>query len=99
MTPLQLQVAEVQALNPLVRRLRLQAGGGGTLPGCTAGALLQVLLPKNDFPQQPGNGPVLLREGEIDHRDHVLSAHEKAAGNVIQICVSRAKGSRLVLDL
>ncbi len=41
--------------------------------------------------------PVL--EGDIDHRDHVLSASEKAAGNVIQICISRAKGQRLVLDL
>lgn len=41
--------------------------------------------------------PVL--EGEVDHRDHVLSTSEKAAGNVIQICISRAKGQRLVLDL
>lgn len=41
--------------------------------------------------------PVL--EGEIDHRDYVLTAREKAAGNVIQVCVSRAKGARLVLDL
>lgn len=41
--------------------------------------------------------PVL--EGDIEHRDYVLSASEKAAGNVIQICVSRAKGARLVLDL
>ena len=38
-------------------------------------------------------------EGEADHRDHVLSASEKAASRVIQICVSRAKGARLVLDL
>ena len=38
-------------------------------------------------------------EGEIDHRDYVLSAREKAAGNVIQMCVSRAKGTRLVLDM
>ncbi|WP_342130998.1 PDR/VanB family oxidoreductase [Hydrogenophaga sp. OTU3427] len=38
-------------------------------------------------------------EGEVDHRDHVLSASEKAAGRVMQICVSRAKGARLVLDL
>ena len=37
-------------------------------------------------------------EGEIDHRDHVLTPAEKAAGKVIQICVSRAKGPRLVLD-
>lgn len=41
--------------------------------------------------------PVL--EGEIDHRDYVLTAREKAAGNVIQTCISRAKGQRLVLDL
>jgi vanillate O-demethylase ferredoxin subunit len=41
--------------------------------------------------------PVL--EGEVDHRDYVLSESEKAAGKVIHICVSRARGPRLVLDL
>ena len=41
--------------------------------------------------------PVL--EGEIDHRDYVLTAREKAEGNVMQICISRAKGERLVLDI
>lgn len=41
--------------------------------------------------------PVL--EGEIDHRDYVLTAREKAEGNVMQICISRAKGARLVLDI
>ena len=38
-------------------------------------------------------------EGEIDHRDYVLTAREKAAGNVIHVCISRAKGARLVLDV
>ena len=38
-------------------------------------------------------------EGEIDHRDYVLSAREKAEGNVMQICISRGKGARLVLDI
>ncbi len=38
-------------------------------------------------------------EGDIDHRDYVLTAGERAAGNVMQICVSRARGQRLVLDL
>jgi ferredoxin-NADP reductase len=38
-------------------------------------------------------------EGEIDHRDYVLTAGEKAEGNVMQICISRAKGLRLVLDI
>lgn len=41
--------------------------------------------------------PVL--EGEIDHRDYVLTAREKAQGHVMQICISRARGARLVLDL
>lgn len=36
-------------------------------------------------------------EGEVDHRDMVLMEEEKAGR--IMICVSRAKGGRLVLDL
>jgi ferredoxin-NADP reductase len=38
-------------------------------------------------------------EGEIDHRDYVLTAREKSLGQVMQICISRAKGPRLVLDI
>ncbi len=38
-------------------------------------------------------------EGEPDHRDVVLSDAERAAGDVMQICVSRAKSARLVLDI
>jgi len=38
-------------------------------------------------------------DGEIEHRDHVLSEAERASGKVMQICVSRARGPRLVLDL
>ena len=38
-------------------------------------------------------------EGEVEHRDYVLSDAEKATHRVIQICVSRARGQRLVLDL
>jgi vanillate O-demethylase ferredoxin subunit len=38
-------------------------------------------------------------EGEPDHRDVVLSEAERASGKVIQICVSRAKSARLVLDI
>jgi ferredoxin-NADP reductase len=37
--------------------------------------------------------------GEPDHRDVVLSDDEKASGDVMQICVSRAKSPRLVLDI
>jgi ferredoxin-NADP reductase len=38
-------------------------------------------------------------EGVPDHRDVVLSEAERAAGDVMQICVSRAKSARLVLDI
>lgn len=38
-------------------------------------------------------------EGVPDHRDVILSDDEKASNKVIQICVSRAKSERLVLDL
>lgn len=38
-------------------------------------------------------------EGEPDHRDVVLSEAERDSGKVMQICVSRARSGRLVLDL
>lgn len=38
-------------------------------------------------------------EGTPDHRDYFLSDAEKAGGKMIQICISRAKSARLVLDL
>ena len=38
-------------------------------------------------------------DGEIDHRDYVLSDREKREGKVMQICVSRCKGKRLVIDM
>jgi len=37
--------------------------------------------------------------GTPDHRDVILSDEEKASNKVMQICVSRAKSERLVLDL
>lgn len=38
-------------------------------------------------------------EGVPDHRDTVLDDAERAAGDVMMICVSRSRGPRLVLDL
>lgn len=38
-------------------------------------------------------------EGEVDHRDHVLSAEERAANDRMMICCSRAKFGFLALDL
>ncbi len=38
-------------------------------------------------------------EGVPDHRDYILTDAEKAEGKKMQICVSRSKSERLVLDL
>lgn len=38
-------------------------------------------------------------EGEIDHRDQFLTDEEREDGDQICACCSRAKGSRLVLDI
>lgn len=40
--------------------------------------------------------PVL--EGEIDHRDSILTPQERESGETMMICVSRARTDRLVLD-
>lgn len=37
-------------------------------------------------------------EGDIDHRDSVLSESERAEGKTMMVCVSGCKGGRLVLD-
>ena len=37
--------------------------------------------------------------GEPDHRDIILTDEEKASNTVMQICVSRAKSKRLVIDI
>jgi ferredoxin-NADP reductase len=46
-----------------------------------------------------GSCEVKVIEGEVDHRDHVLSEPERAANNCMMVCVSRACGKRLVLGV
>ncbi|MFT8242928.1 PDR/VanB family oxidoreductase [Roseomonas sp. BN140053] len=46
-----------------------------------------------------GTCEVTVLEGEVDHRDSILSSAERAANQTMMCCVSRAKGARLVLDL
>lgn len=41
---------------------------------------------------------VVSADGPIEHRDHTLKPEEKASGKRMCICVSRIKGTRLVLD-
>lgn len=38
-------------------------------------------------------------DGAIEHRDHVLTEEERAGGQLIATCVSRARSDALVLDL
>ncbi|MFT4220434.1 MAG: PDR/VanB family oxidoreductase [Microbacterium sp.] len=40
-----------------------------------------------------------LIDGEADHRDNCMTAADKAAGNQIALCVSRAKSPRLLIEL
>lgn len=46
-----------------------------------------------------GTCETTILEGEADHRDHYLDEDEQATQETMMICVSRAKGKRLVLDL
>ncbi|MBI2379468.1 MAG: pyridoxamine 5'-phosphate oxidase family protein [Gammaproteobacteria bacterium] len=45
-----------------------------------------------------GTCAVRVLDGEVDHRDTALSERERAAG-MMCLCVSRGRGTRLVLDL
>ena len=46
-----------------------------------------------------GSCEAVVLDGDIDHRDVVLSKSERAAGNRMMTCCSRASGSRLAIDL
>lgn len=46
-----------------------------------------------------GTCEVRVIDGEVDHRDSILSSSERAANQTMMTCVSRAKGARLVLDI
>lgn len=43
--------------------------------------------------------PVLSRDGELEHRDCVMTAQERLANESMMVCVSRCKGRRLVLGI
>jgi ferredoxin-NADP reductase len=68
-------------------------------------SILDVLIAAGEDPMHDckrgdcGICQVGVIEGVPDHRDFILSDSEKAAGKLMQICVSRAKTPRLVLDM
>jgi ferredoxin-NADP reductase len=68
-------------------------------------SILDVLIEAGEDPMHDckrgdcGICQVGVIEGVPDHRDYILSDAEKAAGKLMQICVSRSKSPRLVIDL
>ncbi|GAB4587125.1 PDR/VanB family oxidoreductase [Nocardia sp. IFM 10818] len=46
-----------------------------------------------------GSCETAVLDGDIDHRDDILTAAERARGNTMMLCVSRAHSRTLVLDL
>ncbi|MCU1529648.1 MAG: hypothetical protein JWP75_3411 [Frondihabitans sp.] len=46
-----------------------------------------------------GTCETVVLEGQVDHRDSILTLDEQAANDVMYVCVSRAVTPRLVLDL
>ena len=81
------------------------ARSGKTLLVPTGKSVLQVLGEAGiDVPRSCEIGvcsscEVPVVEGEVDHRDSILSPQERAEGRTMFCCVSRARGTRLVLDL
>lgn len=58
-----------------------------------------VPVPANCLEGTCGTCETTVLAGEPDHRDSVLSERERASGRTLMICVSRARGDRIVLDL
>ena len=81
----------------------LRQGGRFTIP--TGESILSVLEANGlSLPSACREGlcrscEVPLVSGAADHRDYVLSEDERAANQSILICVSRAQGEELVLDI
>jgi len=78
---------------------------GRTVPVPAGRSILDALLDAGfDAPFSCNEGvcgccETTVIEGAIDHRDVLLSTAERNAGRTMMICVSRALGHRLVLDL
>jgi ferredoxin len=67
-------------------------------------SILEILLEGVNVPSSCQQGvcgtcETKVLNGEIDHRDMVLTDYEKKTGQSMMICCSRAKGASLTLDL
>jgi len=61
--------------------------------------LAGVIVPSVCREGNCGSCECMVLDGEVDHRDQILSEQERQANKSMMICVSRAKGERLVIDL
>lgn len=83
------------------------ASTGEVLPVAADRSILEVLESRGVFTVSScregtcGTCETVVIDGDVDHRDRVLSPAERAASPVMMICVSRAAGGcpRLVLDV
>jgi ferredoxin-NADP reductase len=74
-----------------------------TVPGDrTALEMVHELIPDHPYScleGQCGSCEVAVLEGQVDHRDEVLTDSERAANTSMMLCVSRARSTRLVIEL
>jgi tetrachlorobenzoquinone reductase len=75
----------------------IQVGDGETILDALLDAGVEV--PFSCMEGVCGSCRTKVLDGTPDHRDSVLSAAERAAGETMIVCTSRAKGDHLVLDL
>jgi ferredoxin-NADP reductase len=71
-------------------------------PDRTALAMVLEAVPSHPYScteGECGSCEVRVLEGEVDHRDEVLSDEERAENSSMMICVSRARSPRIVIDL
>jgi ferredoxin-NADP reductase len=83
----------------------LASSSGQTVRVATGESILDaldaagILMPSSCREGTCGSCETTVLEGEVDHRDSVLSAQERESGKTMMVCVSRARSARLVLDL
>jgi ferredoxin-NADP reductase len=96
----------VEALRVGDGSFELELRRSGTLlvvpPDRTALDMVREVVPSHPYScteGECGSCEVRVLEGEVDHRDEVLSDEERAENSSMMICVSRALSPRLVIDL
>ena len=96
--------AEISTEHNRTFELVLQRSGLSTLVDAQESVLDAMARVGVDYPWSCREGvcgtcEAAVLEGDVDHRDMVLSAEERAEQQRMMVCVSRCGGQRLVLDI